>query len=191
MRVLVCVITGLRPALSMRPTRKHFEGLHAAGFKDIEWVVRADQAPDYEQDEHPLNTYTVAWAGDYARGHWRHPTAKWEPEGFYGAAPGREWAMRSAEERGYDAVLQMDDNIMRLGLLNANQPAYRAAMPSGEMLRWLAEFSASTNAMMLGAQLNSAVPKGKVQMVRPGYPYSCFIEKTGPGRMPYYGPVRG
>jgi hypothetical protein len=186
-RVIASVITGGRPKISDRPTAQFFPELKAAGF-DIEWVVRGDHAAEYEPDAQPFNVYTPAWANTYARGHWRHPTVKWEPGGFFGAAPGREWAMQSAEERGYDAVLQLDDNITHLGLLTCSHPACRAAMAPGVMLSLLAELAASTNAMMLGAQLNSAVPRGKVKMARVGFPYSCFIEKCGPGRMPYYGP---
>lgn len=188
MRVLVCVITGGRPGLAQRPTARFFPALRASGFTDIEWVVREDHAAKYEADDQPFNIYTTAFADSYSRGHWRHPTAVWEPGGFFGAAPGREWAMRSAEERGYDAVLQMDDNVEHLGLLNCTQPSFRAALDPGEMLRLLAELSASTNVMMLGAQLNSSPPQGKVRVVRGGFPYSVFIEKCGPGRMPYYGP---
>jgi hypothetical protein len=95
--------------------------------------------------------------------------------------------MRTAEERGYDAVLQLDDNVDRLGLLNALYPTYRAAMTPGRMIGLLIELSASTTATMLGMQISS-VPPTKLDTVRPGYPYSVFIERTGTVRMPYYGP---
>lgn len=186
MRVLVCVITGGRPRLADRPTRKHFESLHAAGFEHIEWVLREDHAADYELDDHELNTYGVKWANEYARAHWRHPIARFEPGGFHGAFTGREWAMQSATERGFDAVLQLDDNVTTLGLLKSTQPAFRKAMDAGVMLSLLVELAACTNVMMLGAQLAS-VPPTKMQTVRPGYPYSVFVEKTA-GRMPYFGP---
>lgn len=187
MNVLVAIITGGRPGLAERPTRLHLPALKAAGLTDVEWVLREDHAADYEQDDHPLNVYPVSFADAYARAHWRHPTARFKAGGFHGAFTGREWAMRSAEERGYDAVLQLDDNVVTLGLLNSNQPAYRQAMGAGQMLRLLTELSAATNVMMLGAQLSS-VPPRKLQTVRPGYPYSVFVERTGAGRMPYFGP---
>lgn len=187
MSVLVCVITGGRPELASRPTRLHFPALQAAGFDTIEWVVREDHAADYERDEHPLNVYPLSFADRYARAHWRHPSAAFEPGGFHGAFTGREWAMRTAEERGYEAVLQLDDNVVTLGLLNSNQPAYRQALDAGRMLTLLCELSASTNVMMLGAQL-SAVPPTKIKTVRPGYPYSVFVERCGTGRLPYFGP---
>lgn len=187
MKVLVAVITGGRPALKDRVTHRFFPDLRATGFPDIEWVIREDHVASYEQDDTPMNVYPVEWASDYAHDHWRHPTARWEHGGFFGAFPGREWAMQTAEERGYDAVLQLDDNVIRLGVLNANQPSYRSVMSPGRMLRLLVELSASTNAMMLGAQLNSTPPT-RFQVIRPGYPYSVFIERTGSGRMPYYGP---
>jgi hypothetical protein len=186
-KTLVSIITGGRPGLAERPTRLHLPALAAAGLADVEWVVREDHAEAYEQDEHPLNVFPLSFADSYARAHWRHPTARFERGGFHGAFTGREWAMRSAEERGYDAVLQLDDNVVTLGLMNSNQPAYRQAMDGGTMLALLVELSASTNVMMLGAQLSS-VPPSKLKTVRPGYPYSVFVERTGAGRMPYFGP---
>jgi hypothetical protein len=188
-RVLVAIITGGRPALEDRPTRQYVETLREAGYPDVEWVLREDHATAYERDDLPMNVYPVDWASGYAKAHWRHPTAEWEHGGFFGAFPGREWAMRTAEERGYDAVLQMDDNVETIGLLNSTQPAYREpTAPAGEVLRILIDFCLSTNAYMLGAQLNSVLPTGIVQPLRPGYPYSVFVERTGPGRMPYHGP---
>lgn len=186
---LVSIITGGRPALTDRPTHALLPFLRAAGFSDVEWVVREDHAEAYETDgEATLNVYPVDWASRYAKRHWRHPTAAWEHAGFYGAFPGREWAMRTAEDRGYGAVLQMDDNVVNLGLLNSNQPAFRSALDPGTLLLLLVEVALSTNAWMTGAQLNSVMPKGYTNLVRPGYPYSVFVERTGPGRMPYHGP---
>lgn len=187
-RVLVSIITGGRPELDARPTRRFIESMHLAGFSDFEWVIRADHAPGYETDDVPLNVYPVEWASEFARTHWRHPTAVWEPGGFFGAFPGREWAMQSAEERGFDAVLQLDDNVDVIGLLNANQPAFRSALDPGVLLHLLVELALSTNSYMTGAQLSSVVPKGLTTLMRPGYPYSVFVERTGPGRMPYFGP---
>lgn len=186
--VLVSIITGGRPALDDRPTRLFVDSMREAGFSDFEWVIREDHAGAYERDDLPLNAYTVGWANTYARTHWRHPTALWEAGGFFGAFPGREWAMRTAETRGYDAVLQLDDNVDVLGLLNANQPAFRSALTPGILLHLLAELCLSTNSYMTGAQLSSVVPKGFTTLLRPGYPYSVFVERTGPGRLPYYGP---
>lgn len=187
-RVLVSIITGGRPALAARPTRLFADSLCAAGFADIEWVIRSDHAAQYERDEYPLNVYDLGWASQFAKAHWRHPTAKWEQGGFFGAFPGREWAMRSAEDRGFDAVLQLDDNIETIGVLNCTQPAYREALDAGSVLRILADLCLSTNARMVGGQLNSVIPTGLVSTLRPGYPYSVFVERTGPSRMPYFGP---
>lgn len=187
-RVLVSIITGGRPALDARPTRLLVDSMRDAGFTDFEWVIREDHAPTYETDDLPLNVYSTAWASRFARSHWRHPTAVWTHGGFFGAFPGREWAMRSAEDRGYDAVLQLDDNVQVIGLLNANQPAFRSALSPGVLLWTLVELTLSTNSYMTGAQLSSVVPKGMTALMRPGYPYSVFVERTGPGRLPYYGP---
>src|SRR3546814_11635019 len=46
----------------------------------------------------------------------------------------------------------------------------------------------STNLWMFGAQLTSVQVKGNYPIARPGFPFSVFVEKTGDGRMPYYGP---
>src|SRR3546814_18005789 len=82
----------------------------------IEYVVREDQAADYEDDPGvPLNTYPVAWADRYARTHWRHTRAVCEPGGFHGAFTGREWAMRTAQERGAAAGRQLDENAKQFG----------------------------------------------------------------------------
>jgi hypothetical protein len=182
---LVCVITGGRPSLDERVTRTHFESLHAAGFEHIEWVLREDHVDAYERDEHALNVYPLDFANSYARAHWRHPNA-FEPNGFMGAFAGREWAMRTAEQRDFDFVLQLDDNVKRLGLLNADRPAYRAALDGGSMLALLVDFAKCTNAAVLGAQLSS-VPPDRVKTIRTGYPYSVFVERVA-GRMSYFGP---
>jgi hypothetical protein len=186
-RLLVAVITGGRPRLADRPTARLFDELGKHGYADVEWVLREDHVDAYETDERPLNVYPLDWANGYAKAHWRHPVTRFEPDGFHGAFTGREWAMRTAEERGYDAVLLLDDNVKALGPINSSIPSCRAAMSPGRMLRILADLCLSTNARMCGAQLNS-VPPTKVRILRPGYPYSVYVEKTGPGRIPYFGP---
>lgn len=187
-RLLIAVITGGRPLLSDRPTRRFFEEFSALG--DIEYVVREDQAQDYEEDAGiPFNTYSVSWANKYARTHWRHPRAEFKPGGFHGAFTGREWAMRTAEERDYDLVLQLDDNITSFGPLESTRLISQPEVAQrAECVRIMAELILSTNLYMFGAQLGSVSVLPKIPPVRPGFPYSFFLEKTGPGRMPYYGP---
>lgn len=97
--LLVAVISGGRPRLDQRAVSRFLPDLHAAGVQDIVWVVSDQDAPSYEQDEHPLCVYPRAWALDYARGHWMQPQ-KPGPDAFLGAFPGREWACREAERRG-------------------------------------------------------------------------------------------
>lgn len=186
-RILVAVISGKRPALAARPTARMLDELFAE-FGAVEWVVREEQAPDYELDAYPINVIPMEFSNSYAATHWRHPLMPCEPGGFHGAFTGREWAMRTAQERGFDAVLQLDDNILEVGPISATRPAYRTVTSTSEMYRILAELSASTNAATLGFQLSSVVPKRVAPTLRPGYPYSSFMEKTGPGRLPYYGP---
>lgn len=187
-RLLVAVITGGRPKLSDRPSRRLFESLSTLG--DIEYVVREDQALDYEDDPGvPLNVYPVSWADRYARTHWRHPRAEFKPGGFHGAFTGREWAMRTAEERGYDLVLQLDDNVVQFGPLDASRTHYyRDILQPADSIRVMIELALSTNLAMFGAQLSTIQPQPVTVPLRPGFPYSVFLEKTGPLRMPYYGP---
>lgn len=186
-RLLVQVITGGRPLLSERPTSKLLPEL--AEIADVEYCIREDHIEGYETDGFAFNPYTVDFANEYARTHWRHPMAEWSPGGFFGAFPGREWAALSAERRRYDAVLQLDDNITHVGPVYATRDSYREGITSiAEMSSILAELSASTNASMLGMQLNTVIAPKQARILRAGYPYSFFIEKVGPGRLPYFGP---
>jgi hypothetical protein len=186
--LLIAVITGGRPLLSDRPSRRLFSSLSTLG--DIEYVVREDQASGYEPDPlAPLNIYPVSWADQYACTHWRHPRATFQPGGFHGAFTGREWAMRTAEERGYDLVLQLDDNILWFGPVDATRTAhYRDIIQPADSIKVMMEMALSTNLSMFGAQLTAVQRRGDSPVARVGFPYSCFLEKTGPGRMPYYGP---
>lgn len=191
-RVLVAVITGGRPALSERPTLRLLDRLSAAGYPHIEWVVREDHAPDYDvSDGRPLNVYTKQFASTYARAHWRHPRARWAPDGFFGAFPGREHVMRSAEARGFRYVLQLDDNVTGLSCAAAGGSDYGervADMTPDEALGILLGLAASTNAAMCGMQLTAVVPEPQLRVIRPGYPYSVFVETVTPYRVPYFGP---
>lgn len=187
MRIGVSVITGGRPELKDRPTAKYLPALFEA-FGHVEWVIREDHAADYERDDFPLNVYSLGFDDSYSRTHWRHPRAVWEPGGFHGAFTGREWAMRTATERGLDMVVQMDDNIRNVGLLNSTRPAAKEVLTMAEMVTILCRLAWATNAMTCGMQLNSVRPPKQPRIIRPGYPYSLFVEKTGPGRMPWYGP---
>lgn len=185
-RILIAVISGGRPLLKQRPTERLLPKLAPLG--DMELVVRADQADGYEMSPGVgMNTYSVEWADRYARAHWRHPRAQFVAGGFHGAFTGREWAMKTAEERGYDAVLQLDDNITSIAPVAATKLANHPTTSVLRMYEAVRELLFSTNLMMLGIQLNSMIPK-EHPTVRVGFPYSCFMEKTGPGRMPYFGP---
>lgn len=188
-KILICIITGGRPELKDRPTRKLIPVF--SSLADVEYVIREDHAPDYEPDPNiPLNVYSLDFANKYARTHWRHPRTQFQPDGFHGAFTGREWAMRSGEARGYDLVLQLDDNIQTANPVQATRLGRKPGWESRflESVRVTAEISMSTNLAMLGHQLASIAPQREVSSVRVGYPYSFFFEKTGPGRMPYYGP---
>ena len=185
-RLLVCIISGGRPLPAQRPTDRYMQDLLQLG--PVEYVVREDQAGDYQLPPGTaLNAYPVEWADEYASTHWRHPRAVFTPGGFHGAFTGREWAMRTGEERGFDAVLQLDDNILTIGPVNSNRTYTAKSTSSHRMFRAASELLLSSNVMMLGLQLSSVAP-AKAPLLRTGFPYSAFWEQAGAGRMPYYGP---
>lgn len=190
-RLLVCIITGGRPKTEQRPTARWVQDLLGVA-EAVEYVLREDHDADYEvEDGVARNPYSVEWADSFARSHWRHPRAVFQPGGFHGAFTGREWAMRSAQYRGFDLVLQLDDNIRYAGTLNCTRSRTYPFVQVPDLVRIGRDLVWSTNVMMGGFQLNSALtPKMQqsLKTIRPGYPYSFFFEKTGPGRMPYYGP---
>lgn len=186
-RVLVSIISGGRPKAKERPSNSFARDFADTFGWDVETVVREAHAEEYEPDGFPLNVYSEEWAADYARGHWKHPSFEYEEGGFYGAFTGREWAMRSAEERGYDLVLQMDDNIVKMGIEETTSPA-RFEVPYTEWMHLIAEVAMSTNASLLGLNLDSVPPGEARPLLRPGYPYSCFFEKVSPSRPAYFGP---
>ena len=138
-------------------------------------------------------TYGKDWAYSYASRHWTGLDPLVPGESFLGAFTGREAACQLAESRGYWAALQLDDNIDRLCLFRRNTKT------SGRMLAGegglgffadvLAAIAQSTNGAMVGAFLTSVPPTDrKIVISRTGFPYSLFLEKTGPDRERWYGP---
>ncbi len=189
--LLVAVITGGRPLLKQRPTAKRLEEVADAGFSGPVWVVSDRHAPGYERDQHEVAVYPHEWAHQYARDHWMNPDPP-GPDGFLGAFPGREWASLEAERRGCWGVLQLDDNIMDLRLFK-NTSGARLAEKYGGLALYadlLGALSLSTNARMLGAAMTAvqASPREFAQLARPGFPYSCFVERVGEGRESWLGP---
>jgi hypothetical protein len=189
---MVAIITGGRPKLKERPTAQYVDALKAAGFGDVVWVVSDRDAPAYERDGCELVVYPHEWAYQYARDHWMRVEPP-DPAGFFGAFPGREWACMEAEGRGHWGVLQLDDNIETLRYLRGTGASIRFVKEHGGVALFadlLAGVALSTNAALTGAQLASVIPSRSElkTIVRPGFPYSCFIEKVGPGREEWYGP---
>lgn len=187
-QVRVCVISGGRPLLAQKPTHKFLQGLHDAGYTDIEYVVRADQAEGYETGDYRINTYSGEFADAWAKRHWRHPVKQWEAGGFHGAFTGREWAMQCAERDGKKYVLQLDDNVKYIGPICANRRVSLDSSDPVECFNILIGLVASTSVHMGGMQLSAVVPKDEYRTIRPGYPYSVFVEKVAPNRPPYWGP---
>ena len=156
---------------------------------DIVWVVNERDAGEYERDDHPMCVYPKEWSLAYAQKHWM--LAAPPNPGFLGAFPGREWACLEAERRGCWGVLQLDDNITTLTFPRGNSKSCREIVNRNGGLAMFADIlsavALSTNGRMVGANLG-AMPSIKLGIARPGFPYSCFIEKVGSGRESWYGP---
>lgn len=189
--VLIAVITGGRPELKRRPTASYLDSGRDAGVNDVVWAVSDQDAPGYERDHHDLLIYERAWAEQYAAAHWMNADPP-GPGTFLGAFPGREWACQEAERRGCWAVLQLDDNINQLRLHRNGMGVHlvKAHGGLGLFLDLLAGVALSTNARTVGAVLSAVSPSAKEQatVARPGFPYSLFLERVGPGREPWFGP---
>lgn len=189
--VLVTVITGGRPTLRERQTARFLPALRAAGVADVLWCAREDHADGYERDDFDLLTYPKGWARSYAETHWTDPSIPIVD--WFGPAPGREWGAREAERRGCWAVLQLDDNIDWLCFLRGTGASKEIVTRHGGMalfLDLLAGVTLSTNAVLVGAQTDYTSPSVRQAQIvaRPGFPYSCYLERVGDGREEWYGP---
>lgn len=187
--ILPVVITGGRPLLKQRPVTRLLPDLHGITADPV-WIVRDDDAVGYEEDGHEIAAYPRAWAEQYAGSHWTGLKPP-EPGGFLGAFPGREYACRLAEERGCWATLQLDDNIVRLICFRNYKAGTSMAAERGGLSLYadiLAAVTLSTNGWMTGVYLDSARPTRPFWVSRTGFPYSLFLERTGPGREEWFGP---
>lgn len=187
--LLVAVISGGRPKLKERPTARFLADLAGSGVAGITWVVAEKDADDYERDQHDLTVYSDEWAEEYADTHWLRPTP-YERGTFYGAFVGREAACLEAEKRGCWGVLQLDDNIIALLMLRQTTTGAAMIGRNGGLALFvdhLAAVALSTNGRMVGAQLSAVTPSIEPAS-RPGFPYSCFVEKVGEGREHWVGP---
>jgi hypothetical protein len=189
--VLPCVISGGRPALKDRPTAKLLAGLHGVTADPV-WVVQDDRARGYDRDGHEIVTFTRDWAQDWAAGHWT-AAARYQPGDFLGSFTSREWACRTAAERGCWAVLMLDDNVSVLSAFHGEASSSRVIMRHGGLGLFadiLAAVTLATNSAMTGAALQAVDPTAEPgRFARPGFPYTIYVEETGPGREPYAGPA--
>lgn len=189
--VLPVVISGGRPQLRDRQTRRLLAPLEGVTADPV-WCVRDDRAAGYERDRWEVVPYPRAEAEDYAAAHWMGP-GPYEPGAFLGCFTEREWACRIAEERGCWAVLQLDDNLRRLTAFVGYASSAKVVAARGGLAMFadlLAAVTLATNSRMTGAKLQAVNPATEPgTFVRPGFPYSLFVERVGPGREPYIGPV--
>lgn len=187
--LLVAIISGGRPTLAERATAKWIKSLQAAGFTVV-WVVSEKDAAGYERDDCEVVTYSVDWAYEYAKEHWMRVEPP-EHGGFHGAFVGREAACREAERRGCWGVMQLDDNIVDLDFFHRGRASKKMLSKLGQMglfANLLGGCALSTNCMTVGAQLSAIRYREHDTLVRPGFPYSLFVEKVGEGREEWYGP---
>jgi hypothetical protein len=117
----------------------------------------------------------------------------YRPGTFLGCFTEREWACRLAEERGCWAVLQLDDNLLRLAAFIGYGGPAAVVKARGGLAMYADLLSAVTlasSSRMTGATLHSLNPATEAGVfARCGFPYSLFIEQVGAGRPPYIGPV--
>lgn len=189
--ILPVVISGGRPALGLRCTTRLLPGLHGITADPV-WLVREDRAPAYERDGHEVVTFGVEEAEAWAESHWFAPEP-YRRGGFLGGFTEREWACRLAAERGFWAVLQLDDNIRRLDMFTGYAASTNVVKENGGLGLFadlLAAVTRSTNSRMTGAKMSAVNPRSEAGMfARPGFPYSLFLERVDrPDREPYYGP---
>lgn len=190
--VLPVVISGRRPLLSHRTTRRLLPFL-LGKTADPVWLVRDDEAPTYERDQYEIVTFPREAAEEFAKDHWLGPD-RYEYGTFLGCFTQREWACRVAAERGYWAVLELDDNIQRLSAFAAREGSNRVVRQAGGLGMFadiLAAVTLSTNSRMTGAMLMSINPASEPRrFARAGFPYSLYLERVDkPDRDPYYGPI--
>lgn len=187
--LLVAVISGNRPTLKERHTARFLAPLRDAGFENVVWIVNDQDAQYYEPDTYPFAIYTRDWAYDYARTHWLLPTPP-QPDGFFGAFPGREYGCREAERRNCWGVLQLDDNINELRVGRAAGAGCETARTLGG-LSWFADVlgacTLATNGCMVGCSMTQTA-NSELIVARTGFPYSLFVEQVGEGREEWYGP---
>jgi hypothetical protein len=183
------VITGGRPALTVRKTARLLPDLHGVTADPV-WVIRDDEAPGYQPDGHEVVTYERGWAEQWSADHWFDVLPR--PAGFTGIHPAREWACQEAERRGCWAVLMLDDNIKLLSVFAGYGHAIRVAERHGRLALFtdlLAAVTLSTNSAFTGGQLQAVNPLEEAHIfARTGFPYSIYVEQTGPGREPWLGP---
>jgi hypothetical protein len=189
--LLPVVVSGGRPKLVDRPTRRHLPALAGVTAAPV-WLVRDDEAPGYERDHHELVTFPRAEAEAYAAARWT-ATEPWAPGMATGVFPAREWACRLAEDRGHWAALVLDDNVRRLVVFMNRAATRRLVDRHGGLALFadiLAAVTLATNARMAGAMLSAANPASEPDIfARPGFPYSVYTEVVGPGREDWYGPT--
>lgn len=166
-KILVVEISGRRPGSSaQRPTEKF----------NIKYdhLIISNNSDGYETEWEVVNV-----PSDYVQ--WYKENVKTSDNAWY-APMNRSYAIKYARERGYDYLVQLDDNITRLEIAYMIHDAdgiirrYRSVNQDGMINDYIDMFSCvldNTNACMVGCELNGiSVPEDSFLSER--YCYSIF-----------------
>ena len=166
-RILIAEISGKRPGTSKQRPTENFETMH-----DI--VIISNNSEGYVTDLPIINV-----PEDYRE--WYFANIKNSENAWY-APMNRSYAIKWARENGYDYLVQLDDNIIRLELCTVVEKdgitSRRRITSSTKMLddyiQMFVTVLENTNAVMVGGQLNGIGVRDGGRFMIEGYVYSIF-----------------
>ena len=165
-RILIAEISGKRPGTSKhRPTEK-LESQH-------DWVIVSNNSEGYETDKPIINV-----PDDYRE--WYCANIKNSENAWY-APMNRSYAIKWARENGYDYLVQLDDNLIKLEICYYEDSSkirrrYRIVNKPGmldEYIRMFVTVLENTNAAMVGCQLNG-IGTPDMDFLNERFVYSIF-----------------
>lgn len=169
-RILIAEISGKRPGTAKQRPTERFESQH-------DWVIISNNSEGYETDKPIINV-----PDDYRE--WYCANIKNSDNAWY-APMNRSYAIKWARENGYDYLVQLDDNILRLELCTVVEKdgmTIRHRITSADKMlddyiRMFVTVLKNTNAAMVGGQLNGIGVKDGARFMIEGYVYSIFCLK--------------
>lgn len=169
-RILIAEISGKRPGTAKQRPTERFESQH-------DWVIISNNSEGYVTDKPIINV-----PDDYRE--WYCANIKNSDNAWY-APMNRSYAIKWAREKGYDYLVQLDDNIVNLQITtvveNNGIMIRRRITSSKDMLDDYIDMFISalknTNAVMAGGQLAGIGVKDGAHFIKEGYVYSIFCLK--------------